>query len=223
MSQQITKKDLFKSNPTIDPRTGENIEINSIEYNQLVNKYGEPNKIKSPKSNKLISIGKGEYKKLKTEGYTDEQLLTQYKINKKEQIIPQLPVDVMPYITSNLPLTNKRLINKAYNKEAQLDFEKENKQGIINFIFNETYEDDWEDMNEWKMEESGIQSFKSADEFKNYQIEQINKLSLDDILFYKRLINMIKRKQIISVDEENYGYHKATSFQFVHEGIFLHQ
>lgn len=79
MEPILSKKDLFKSNPLVDPHTGESIEIESNEYTKLVKKYGEPNKIKSPKSQKLISIGKGEYNKLKTEGYTDDQLIYQSK------------------------------------------------------------------------------------------------------------------------------------------------
>jgi hypothetical protein len=67
------------SRPNIDPITGSVIKIGGPEYRKLVDKYGEPNKIKSPKSNKLISVNKGEYKKLIKSGYTDNRLL--YKID----------------------------------------------------------------------------------------------------------------------------------------------
>jgi len=86
----LSKKDLFKSNPTIDPRNGHVITIGSKEYKQLVNKYGEPHKIKSPKTNKLISIGKGTYNQLKTLGYTDDQLIYQHnKLNTANQLYHQ--------------------------------------------------------------------------------------------------------------------------------------
>lgn len=70
----------FKKIPYKNPMTNENIIIGSPEYKKLVKKYGEPNKIKSPKTGKLINIGKGEYIKLKNEGYTDEQLIMNLKI-----------------------------------------------------------------------------------------------------------------------------------------------
>lgn len=44
--------------------TGNDVKVGSKEYKQLVKTYGEPNKIKSPLSAKLISVGKGEYNKL---------------------------------------------------------------------------------------------------------------------------------------------------------------
>lgn len=75
MSHASSKKSQFKSNPLIDPVNGKAIKINSKRYNELIDKYGEPNKINSPKSKKLISVGKGEYKKLIKEGYTDNQLI----------------------------------------------------------------------------------------------------------------------------------------------------
>lgn len=55
---EMDLKEQFKKLPIIDPKTGESIEILSKKYYKLVNKYGEPYKIKSPKSGKMISIGK---------------------------------------------------------------------------------------------------------------------------------------------------------------------
>jgi hypothetical protein len=219
MSKSITKKELFKKHPNIDPYNGEIIEINSKRYNELVNKYGEPNKIKSPKSNKLISVGKGEYKKLKHEfKYTDEQLL-----NKS---LPQLPNDVMPLVTKNLTLSDKRLINKTYNKETQHQFEEKNKQDIYNFIKKNWYSDVIEDM-DYKMRDYGIAGYGEEGEdntFNNVQYQAVNNLSMNDIIFYKKLINMIKNNQIIFVDEENYGYNKIYYFGFSSEGqLILHQ
>jgi len=83
MESKLSKRKQFFYNPTIDPNTHQSIEINSDKYKQLVKKYGEPTKIKSPKSNKLISIGKGEYNKLKSDGYTDNQLIIKNDITPK--------------------------------------------------------------------------------------------------------------------------------------------
>jgi hypothetical protein len=77
MEPVLSKKNQFLSNPTINPDTKENVVVGSNEYKQLEKKYGEPHKIKSPKSHKLISVNKGEYKKLIKEGYTDKQLFNQ--------------------------------------------------------------------------------------------------------------------------------------------------
>lgn len=74
----LSKKDLgeiFRTKPSYHPKTNEPIKIGGKEYKQLEEKYGEPNKIKSPKSRTNISVNKGEYKKLIKAGYTDDQLL----------------------------------------------------------------------------------------------------------------------------------------------------
>lgn len=65
----------FKKEPYKNPVTVAQVEIGSKEYENLVKKYGQPYKIKSPKTGRKINIGRGEYTKLKNDGYTDEQLL----------------------------------------------------------------------------------------------------------------------------------------------------
>lgn len=72
-------KQKILSFPNKDPKTGEMIKIGGKRYKALEEKYGTP-KIKSPKTQFKIGVGKGEYKKLIKEGYTDDQLL----YNKKE-------------------------------------------------------------------------------------------------------------------------------------------
>ena len=79
----------FRKNPSINPVTGESVKIGSVKYKKLTQLYGELS-IKSPKSNKKITIGKGEYKKLLKNGYTEQQLLSLIdndKINKKNKNI----------------------------------------------------------------------------------------------------------------------------------------
>ena len=68
-------KQQFYKNPTINPKTKQIIKIGDKTYKKLVEKYGEPSKIKSPLTNKKISINKGEYKKLIKKGYTDNDLI----------------------------------------------------------------------------------------------------------------------------------------------------
>lgn len=88
-----TKKDLgelFRTKPSFHPKTNEPIVIGGKAYNKLEEKYGEPNKIKSPKTQSKIGVNKGEYKKLIKEGYTDNQLLydiidNQPKTNKSKE------------------------------------------------------------------------------------------------------------------------------------------
>lgn len=90
--ETLSKKQQFLQNPFIDPENGNVLKINSKRYKELINKYGQP-KVKSPKSHKLISVGKGEYKNLIKEGYTHEQLLSNvktYTINNKTYTEVQL-------------------------------------------------------------------------------------------------------------------------------------
>lgn len=75
----------FRHNPTIDPKTGQEIQIGSPAYKRLVTKYGEPYKVRSPKSDRLISIGKGEYNKLVASGYTFEKLKHGYQKESKKE------------------------------------------------------------------------------------------------------------------------------------------
>ena len=85
----------FTTNPTIDPRTNEKLIIGSRKYNQLTKKYGDI-KIKSPKSGRSIALGKGEWKKLINEGYTENELINLIgvtDINKVEKIPRQLNND----------------------------------------------------------------------------------------------------------------------------------
>jgi hypothetical protein len=72
----MNAKDQFHSNPLINPISGKTIKINSKEYQKLVQKYG-PVKIKSPKTKRLITVGKDAYNNLLKEGYTDDQLINQ--------------------------------------------------------------------------------------------------------------------------------------------------
>ena len=73
---KISKKQQFLENPNIDPYTGEIIKINGKEYKKYVDKWDEPNKIKSPLTGNLICVGKGERKKLNKAGFTQEELLS---------------------------------------------------------------------------------------------------------------------------------------------------
>jgi len=135
--------------------------------------------------------------------------------------MPELPKDVLPFMTSQVPIKEKRLINKEYYKETQKEFEDKNKDDILNFIlYNHSNEEYWNDMNNKFYD---LKSFNNREEFISYQEERVNQLTFDDVVFYKRLMKMMKHKQFIYVDEENYGYNKPTYFSFVREGVILHE
>ena len=70
----LSEKDMFLLYPTINPQTGKTVDIHSKEFKTLKNIYGIP-KIKSPKTNRQISIGGSTYKNLLRDGYTDDFLL----------------------------------------------------------------------------------------------------------------------------------------------------
>jgi hypothetical protein len=78
-----TPKELFHKYPNINPLTGYYITIGSYEYNRLVKNYGEP-KIKSPKTNRLITVNKGTYKEL-LNMYSENELFHE---NKNIEIFP---------------------------------------------------------------------------------------------------------------------------------------
>ena len=75
-----TYRSRFYKNPSVDPKTGEQIDINSKRFKQLVKKYGDV-RIVSPKSGREITVGKATYNKLLKEGYSVNELLN---INNKE-------------------------------------------------------------------------------------------------------------------------------------------
>lgn len=127
------RKESFHNNPTIDPKTGKSIKINSPRYKDLSEKYGVV-KIKSPKSGYKITVGKGEYKKLLKDGYTEAQLL---KIETKEIVLPE---DMINIIIKDLDFksyveyckTNK-LINTTCQKTFTMKLEQEIEVPLTNY------------------------------------------------------------------------------------------
>jgi hypothetical protein len=105
-----TDKQKFHNQPNVDPITGDIILINSKRYKELTKKYG-PVKIKSPVTNKKITVGKDKYKKLLKQGYTDEQLLNiqandlQLNNDIMYEIMLNAPIDTM----NHLCLSNQSL------------------------------------------------------------------------------------------------------------------
>ena len=69
-----TNKSRFYNNPIIDPKTGNQIDINSRKFRHLVKKYGDI-KVVSPKSGREITVGKIAYNQLIKQGYTHDELL----------------------------------------------------------------------------------------------------------------------------------------------------
>ena len=95
-------KEQFKNKPYINPQTKQIIVIGSNEYMQLEKKYGEPYKIKSPVSRKLISINKVAYKKLIKDGYTDQQIYENLSISLQTTHNISLNEDVLCMIYSHI-------------------------------------------------------------------------------------------------------------------------
>ena len=134
MERKSSRKTKFITSPTIDPRTGNKITIGSKQYKQLVERYGEPNKIISPKTGSKINIGKGEYKKLIKQGYTDDELL--YGTKSVEQPTTLVPKDILYNILlqsdvetlNNLCRTNKEA--ETLCKSVQFWMDKMNNDNL---------------------------------------------------------------------------------------------
>src|SRR5438445_9069527 len=97
-----THKQKFIANPRENTVTSEKVKIGTFKYKKLTDIYGEI-KIISPETQNKITVGKGEYKKLiKSEKYTEDELLKLIHINE--------------YIKS--PVSKKPIIKggKTYNK-----------------------------------------------------------------------------------------------------------
>src|SRR5258708_8081026 len=120
MEPVLSKKNQFKKTPYIDPRNGQEIIIGSKEYKQLVKLYGEPLKIKSPKTKHLISVNKISYKNLIKEGYTDKQIIEQSSINLfvinnnvdiPQEILQEIMLNADIKTIHQYCLTNKNALN----------------------------------------------------------------------------------------------------------------
>ena len=127
--------DLFHQNPNLDPKTGEPVIIGSRKYKQLTKKYGDV-KIKSP-DNTTITVGKGTWKKLLKQGYTQEQLLvfgtktdfSQEKLKEKRLVNIESKVnknvinnDIYTYMTPDI----------TYNIMLNTDYPDLNKMCTLN-------------------------------------------------------------------------------------------
>ncbi len=114
--EKPSKKDfgeLFRTKPSYHPKTNEIIKIGGTEYKKLEKKYGEPNKIKSPKTQTKIGVNKGEYKKLIKEGYTNDQLLYGIIDNKNKNNDETIEKVLAPTF-KNIALLNDYLIQLDY-------------------------------------------------------------------------------------------------------------
>jgi hypothetical protein len=115
-------KKQFHTNPLVNPKTGEEVKINSKEYKKLTDKYGDV-KIKSPKTGSKITVGKGEYNKLIKTGYTHQQLLSQVEIISPKKLLTPFDVqdikyeillklsypDILKYCASNKTICDNQL------------------------------------------------------------------------------------------------------------------
>lgn len=77
----------FRLVPIINPKTGNDVVVNSKEYHQLVDKYGEPYKVRSPKTQVFITVGKATYNNLITDGYTPKEIIIGVKYKKRARML----------------------------------------------------------------------------------------------------------------------------------------
>ena len=77
----VSFEEQFKLYPIIDPETKCEIKIISPDFYRLINKYGEPNMVKSLKKDKMIRVGKHAYRKLIIEGYNDKDIISPIKLH----------------------------------------------------------------------------------------------------------------------------------------------
>lgn len=193
-------------------------------------------KIKSPKTQHSIRVNRGEYKKLIKEGYTENELLygkldvypiipeeivniitkdvylpNKRLINKQhlyypEYSVPELPKELIDEITKDVNLPIKRLINKQYNKEKKLEFNNIILQKIYNIAVKNA-----------DFSYSDYGNYYNEEEFKEYQWDQISKLTEEDILFLNMLMKNIKKKNLNFTDDE-YSHMSTIRGFFFDEG-----
>lgn len=112
VDKSISKKEQFRSQPYIDPDTKNVIPVGGKEYKQYEKKYGEPYKVRSPKSHSLITVNGGAYKTLIKDGYTDQQIFEYETINKEKEVITKEPKGA-----SKKELIKKEVINTKQPKD----------------------------------------------------------------------------------------------------------
>lgn len=204
--------------------------ISSMNRNELLKKLKTHKKYKNL-TRKEISEKLGNIDNLRTE-LTNLTQKTYKKndlnINQPLPQLPQLPDEIISQIIPDIPITKQRLINKQYNKTIQEQFEQKNKKDILKYIVNNWDKSDITGIDNEMRDYGYAGYFENDDEdledFYNVQITYINNMSINDIIFYKKLINMIENKKILFVDEENYGFDKIDFFGFTSEGqLILHE
>lgn len=109
----------FRLCPIIDPETGDDVVVGSKHYNALVNIYGEPFKVRSPKSGVYITVGKGAYNNLLKDGYTEKEIFLGKKNNNINKTVPKnikkdidyydylLPMEIFLEIMSHMKTIDK--------------------------------------------------------------------------------------------------------------------
>lgn len=93
----------------------------------MVQKYGEPYKVKSLKSGVLIQVGKGAYMNLKKEGYTDKQIILGTSKNmvmnpetEKEMVVGSQTYNKNNNVTNNIILVDDVII-EIYNQLSTIE------------------------------------------------------------------------------------------------------
>ena len=145
-----------------------------------------------------------------------------------DQPLPQLPNEI---ISSIVPIDKSMLINKQYTRNIQKQYDEyyinKARKDIYDFIVSKWYMSDIRKIDD-RMRDYGHAGYfeDEPDKHEFYAIQKsaIDNLPLYDVIFYKKLINMIKHKNLLFVDEENYGYNRIDLFAFTSEGkLILHE
>jgi hypothetical protein len=192
----------------------------NLTQKEIGNKLGSINDLRSELDRLDRRTAKRSIKKSKKEVALDTN-----------QSLPELPNDVISLITPDLPATTSRLLNKQYNKNIQPKYDEyfvnKAKEYIYNFIVK-----NWDENNIIGID-SNMRLFDYAAYFEdgiNYndffkvQKDFVDNLSMNDVIFYKTLINKITNKKLIYVDEENYGFNEVRFIGFSSDGkLILHE
>ena len=192
-----TNKSRFHKNPTIDPKTGDYIDINSKRFKRLVKKYGDV-KIVSPQSGREISVGKSTYNKLLKGGYSVDELFNSDELLRDELYTIMINAD---YETiKNLCLTNKlasMVCNDEYFWKIKLNIDYPNIKVLSN----------------WKKEYYKLNNVsKQADKTIEYFYEKAKNLNDDmEIVMSMYIDNSVNIESIIP----KYKNNNENPFQYI--------
>jgi hypothetical protein len=115
-----------------------------------------------------------------------------------------LPEELNEMIVSQLPAYKRYSLNTKYQKESEWLYNEQIK--LFNFIVDQ-YDNYYND--------AKVYGFDDINELIDYQWQQISILSVDDILFYNRLIQIMSRQNLLYGVHECYPQDNVALFHFL--------